>query len=121
MQRRATPERADDARFVLSRVPPLLWLQWRPRIAIQHRDVVAVGAAIAASGDPGLPLLVEIAALREVSWEARDAILAYEHPSRIALLGSDAVDLVLTAFTVKSRAETRFFTDRPEAVLWLLG
>ncbi len=112
---------ADDARrFSLTVHPFVLRLQWAPRLVIGQTDIARVGAAMAASGGSVLPLLVEVTALKEVTWDAREVIVGYEHPARIAIVGSDIVDLVLTAFTVKSASETRFFTDRDEAVRWLL-
>ncbi len=112
---------ADEAdRFSLTVLPFALRLQWAPRLEIHRADISRVGAAVAASGRSTLPLLVEVAGLKEITWDARTAIIGYAHPARIAIVGSDAVDLVLTAFTVKSSSDIRFFTDRDEAVRWLL-
>ncbi|MPY11056.1 hypothetical protein [Arthrobacter bussei] len=87
---------------------------------MQRADVVQAGRAIDSSGGSTLPLLVEVSALREVTWDARHAVLSYRHPARVVILGSDAVDLVLTAFTVRSPMTIRFITDRDDAVRWLL-
>ncbi|WDF34628.1 hypothetical protein PTW37_06955 [Arthrobacter agilis] len=110
----------DAGRFTLSVLPSVLRLTWRHQIVIDHVDVARVGRAITASAHRGLPLLVQVSALREVTCEARQAVLGYSHPARIALLGSDDVDLVLTAFMVRAPSETRFFTDQDDAVRWLL-
>ncbi|MBG6224818.1 hypothetical protein IWX63_001380 [Arthrobacter sp. CAN_A2] len=107
-------------RFSLAARPPLLRLRWGPRIAIDRDDVARVGSAIAASGSPALPLLVEVTKLKEVTWEARTAILAHDFPARVAVLGADPVDLVLTAFLVRTRTEVRFFTEPDHAEKWLL-
>ena len=107
-------------RFSLAAMPSLMRLRWVPRIAIDRDDVARVGSAIAASGATALPLLVEVTKLEEISWEARTAILAHDLPARVAVLGTDAVDLVLTAFLVKARTEVRFFTERADAENWLL-
>ncbi|WP_394252781.1 hypothetical protein [Arthrobacter pityocampae] len=107
-------------RFSLAALPSLIRLCWVPRIAIDRDDVARVGSAIAASGATRLPLLVEVTKLKEISWEARTAILAHDLPARVAVLGADAVDLVLTAFLVKARTEVRFFTERADAENWLL-
>lgn len=101
-------------------LPTVLQLRWRPGLVIDRFDMARAGSAVAASAGGALPLLVEVTALREVTWDAREAFAAYTHPAPIAILGSDAVDLVLTAFTVRSPTETRFFVDRDEAVRWLL-
>jgi hypothetical protein len=109
-----------DPRFSFTVLPMLLQLRWRRGLVIDRSDIARAGSAVAASDSGALPLLVEVTALREVTWDAREAFVAYTHPAPIAILGSDAVDLVLTAFAVRSPTETRFFTDRDEAVRWLL-
>ncbi|TKV28159.1 hypothetical protein FDK12_09315 [Arthrobacter sp. NamB2] len=115
-----TPEGHDVGRFSLRALAGLLHVRWQPDLVIDRTDITLAAAAIQARGGPNLPLLVEVCGLREITRDARDAILAYRHSPRIAILGSDAVDLVLTAFAVRSPIETRFFTDRDEAVGWLL-
>ncbi|MFJ6003724.1 STAS/SEC14 domain-containing protein [Arthrobacter sp. NPDC092385] len=109
-----------DPRFSLIVLPTLLQLRWRRGLVIDRSDIARAGSAVTASDSGALPLLVEVTALREVTWDAREAFVAYARPAPIAILGSDAVDLVLTAFAVRSPTETRFFTDRDEAVRWLL-
>ncbi|MHA7284156.1 hypothetical protein [Arthrobacter sp. TMS2-4] len=106
-------------RFTVTALPRWIRLCWPPRITIDRDDIARVGATIAAFGSPALPLLVEVARLKEVTWEARTAILAHEFPARVAVLGDDAVDLVLTGFLVRARTEARFFTDRDDAERWL--
>lgn len=108
------------SRVSVSALPFLLRVRCAPRMVVQRADVVQAGRAIASSGGSTLPLLVEVSALREVTWDARQAVLSYRHPARVVILGSDAVDLVLTAFTVRSPTTIRFFTDRDSAVRWLL-
>ncbi|WP_104164462.1 hypothetical protein [Arthrobacter sp. SX1312] len=107
-------------RFSLDVLPHMLHLRWTPRIAIDRNDIAGVGSAIAMSGSPTLPLLVEVTKLKEITWEARTAILSHEFPARVAVLGTDAVDLVLTAFLVKARTDARFFTEWEEAERWVL-
>ncbi|WP_434994575.1 hypothetical protein [Arthrobacter sp. Ld5] len=121
MQRCAARGLADrrTGRFTLTDSPRMIRLCWLPRIRIDRDDIASVGTILAACGSPALPLLVEVTTLKEISWEARTAILAHEFPARVAVLGADAVDLVLTAFLVKARAEVRFFTARDEAEGWL--
>lgn len=117
----ARPLVHDAGRFSVMALPDLLVLRWQPRVVIDRTLVSQACAAVAAaSGSAHLPLLVEVSTLREVTWEAREAILACGRTARTAILGADAVDLVLTAFTVRSTTETRYFTDRSEAVSWLL-
>jgi hypothetical protein len=110
----------DADRFSLTVLPFVLRLQWAPRLVIDRADIARVGSALVASGRSTLPVLAEVSALKEITWDAREAILGYAHPARIAVVGSDAVDLVLTAFTVRSSSEIRYFTDRDVAVRWLL-
>lgn len=109
-----------DERFSVTLLPPVLVLTWTPCLLIDERDVLLATAAVCASGGGDLPLLVELSQPREITWDARKAVLDLPHRSRVALLGADDVDLVLTAFTVRSSADIRFFTDRDEAELWLL-
>ena len=119
----ARPDHAtseDEARFSLRVLPFALHLCWQPRLVIDRADIAQVGSAIASSGRRGLPLLVEVTALEDVTREAREAIHAYEHPARIAILGYDAVDRMLAAFTVRTATDIRFFTGRDHAVRWLL-
>ncbi|MHA7238933.1 hypothetical protein [Arthrobacter sp. TMS1-12-1] len=122
MQRCGAPAAVvrEPGRFSLAVLPRMLRLRWEPRIVIGLDDVARVGSLIAASGGPTLPLLVQVAKLKEVTWEARAAILAHEFPTRVAVLGVDAVDRVLTSFLVKGSTEARFFTGRNEAEEWLL-
>ncbi|BBE22558.1 hypothetical protein MN0502_14410 [Arthrobacter sp. MN05-02] len=116
----STPGRTDEERLSVTALPFMLCLRWQPRIVIDREDITVAGSAIVASGRAGLPLLVEVSALREVTWAARETVLAYEHPARIAILGYDDVDRVLMAFMVRSATKTRFFLDRDAAVRWLL-
>ncbi len=108
------------SRVSVSALPLLLHVRCAPRMVVHLADVAQAGRAIVSSGRSTLPLLVEVSALREVTWDAREAILSYHHPARVAILGSDAVDLVLTAFTVRSPMTIRFFAERDDAVRWLL-
>lgn len=107
-------------RFHVTLLPPVLVLSWAHRLVIDETDVLLAIAAVRASGGAELPLLVELSQPLEITWDARKAVLDLPHRSRVALLGADDVDLVLTAFTVRSSADIRFFTDRDEAELWLL-
>ena len=42
------------------------------------------------------------------------------HPTRVAVLSTDVVTKVITAFAHTAIRPTRFFTDETEATAWLL-
>jgi len=52
--------------------------------------------------------------------EARVGMSAYRGFSRVALVGEDAVDEVMSGFSHRSPTTTRYFTSEQDAVEWLL-
>lgn len=67
-------------------------------------------------------MLVEMADIETVSHDARAPFSKPCAASRIALLGSNPVDRVVASFRGAQTypCPTRFFTDRTEAMSWLL-
>ena len=101
----------------------ILHLLWEPAASL---DVADINAAMAKVNDVcqghSRPLLVEMSNVKTVSHDARAAFSTPSAASRIALLGSNAVDRVIASFRGPQShpCPTRFFTDRTEAVDWLL-
>jgi hypothetical protein len=51
--------------------------------------------------------------------EARVGMAAYRGFTRVALVGADAVDEVMSGFSHRSPTTTRYFTSESEALTWL--
>ncbi|MGX9901827.1 DUF7793 family protein [Arthrobacter sp. SA17] len=101
----------------------IVCLTWQRKISLEVSDVTAAMASLDdfCRGLPH-PLLVDMGGTTGVSHDARAAFSLPSVASRIALLGSTPVDRVIANFR---RADsfpcpTLFFTDRAEAVSWLL-
>jgi hypothetical protein len=98
-------------------------LTWQPNARIEIADMETAMAKVneLCSG-LAHPLLVEMTGVSTVTHEARAAFSTECAASRIALLGSTPVDRVIANFrSVDSYpCPTRFFTDRTEALNWLL-
>lgn len=98
-------------------------LTWQREASLEASDVKAAMASLddLCQGRPR-PLLVDMGGTISVSHAARAAFSVPSSASRIALLGSTPVDRVIANFR---RADsfpcpTLFFTDRAEAISWLL-
>jgi hypothetical protein len=98
-------------------------LTWQRHADLEVADVTAAMASLndVCQGLPH-PLLVDMGGAMGVSHDAREAFSAPSAASRIALVGSTPVDRIIANFR---RADsfpcpTRFFTDRAEAMSWLL-
>ncbi|WP_309108557.1 STAS/SEC14 domain-containing protein [Arthrobacter sp.] len=101
----------------------IVCLTWQRQVSLEVADVTAAMASLDYLCQ-GLshPLLVDMGGTTSVSHDARAAFSLPSVASRIALLGSTPVDRVIANFR---RADsfpcpTLFFTDRAEAVNWLL-
>lgn len=98
-------------------------LTWQPNARLERTDIEAAMAKVndLCSGQPH-PLLVEMSYTESVSHEARAAFSTECAASRIALLGSTPVDRVIANFRGADSypCPTLFFTDRTEAMDWLL-
>ena len=71
-------------------------------------------------GPDRCPLLVQLGALTRITPEARQMLIEGTHPTRVAVLSTDVVTKVVTAFAYTAIRPTRFFTDETEAIGWLL-
>jgi hypothetical protein len=98
-------------------------LTWQPNASVEISDVAAAMAKVNELCN-GLahPLLVEMTGVGTVTHEARAAFSTECAASRIALLGSTPVDQVIANFRSADSypCPTRFFTNRTEALNWLL-
>jgi hypothetical protein len=99
-----------------------LRLRWRRGVEITHPAGVAAARALAEfSGPTALPLLVHMHGITGVTPEARAGMASYRGFSRVALVGEDAVDEVVSGFSHRSPTITRFFTSETAALAWLLS
>lgn len=103
----------------------VIHLTWKPNVSIEAQDAHAAMAAVNEIADGSEhPMLMEMATVEAVSRQARAFFSIPSAASRIALLGSDPVDLVLANFFFDLRVPpcpTRYFTSRTESINWLLG
>lgn len=98
-----------------------LRLRWRRGIEITRPLAVAAARALAEfHGPTALPLLVHMHGIAGVTPEARVGMASYRGFSRVALVGEDAVDEVMSGFSHRSPTTTRFFTSESDALAWLL-
>ena len=98
----------------------ILRLRWNRGIEITHSDAVAAARALAEfHGPAALPLLVHMHGIAGVTPEARVGMAAYRGYTRVALVGADAVDEVMSGFSHRSPTTTRYFTSETEALTWL--
>lgn len=98
-----------------------LRLRWRRGVEITHSNAVAAVRALAEfHGPTALPLLVNMHGITGVTPEAKVGMIAYRGFSRVALVGEDAVDEVMSGFSHRSSTATRYFTLESEALAWLL-
>lgn len=98
-----------------------LRLRWRRGVEITYSNAVAAARALAEFHGPTvLPLLVNMHGITGVTPEARVGMAAYRGFSRVALVGEDAVDEVMSGFSHRSPTATRYFTSESGALAWLL-
>lgn len=109
-------------RFELVDEGSYLRLRWHAGIVMELEDVEAsVSAVIAMSPECKRPLLVHIDLVDGISAPARDLLLEETCSSRTAVLGSDEVARVMTAFNYRAATPSRYFTDETAAVQWLIS
>lgn len=112
----------DESRFELTDEGNFLRLCWKAGIVMELRDVQAsVSAVEAASPACRRPLLVHIDLVDGISAPARDLLLEERCSSRTAVLGTDEVARVMTAFNYRAATESRYFSDEAKAIDWLLS
>ena len=101
----------------------LVHLRWLPGVQIEVEDARAAMAKVnQVCQQEHHPMLVDMAAVRSVSREARSVWSIPCAASRIALLGKSPVDRVLANFFLGVHVPpcpTRFFTSHSEAMEWL--
>ena len=99
-------------------------LVWNRSVRIEEVDAQEAMAAVNVVADGSeYPMLVDMATTESVSRQARAVFSIPCAASRIALLGSSPVDRVLANFFLSLHVPpcpTRFFTDRGDAMAWLL-
>ncbi|OUM41138.1 SpoIIAA family protein [Arthrobacter sedimenti] len=99
----------------------ILRLQWKRGVEITHAHAVAAARALAEfHGPTALPLLVHMHGITGITPEARVGMAAYRGFSRVAVVGEDAVDEVMSGFSHRSPTATRYFSSETEALVWLL-
>ncbi|MCU1634012.1 MAG: hypothetical protein JWM61_2664 [Micrococcaceae bacterium] len=99
----------------------MLILRWRRGVEITHSRAVAAARALAEfHGPTALPLLVHMHGISGVTPEARIGMMGYRGFSRVALVGEDVIDEVMSGFSHRSPTTTRYFTSEPDAVAWLM-
>jgi hypothetical protein len=114
----------DGGKAVLElREDGVIHLVWQPRVSLGVADVEAAMAKVnEVSNEAPRPMLVEMTGIGTVSHDARAAFSTPCAASRIALLGSNPVDWMIANFRDPDSypCPTRFFTDRSDAMDWLL-
>ncbi len=109
------------ARYALEDVGDYLCLRWCGEITVGSSDVVSATTAVTAASPGGpRPLLVRIGLIEYITSEAKQLLIRDICSSRTAIIGTDDMGRVLTAFTHRSVTPTRYFTDDKEATDWLL-
>jgi hypothetical protein len=109
-------------RFVLTVEEHFNRIRWAPGVTLFGRDVRSTtGAVDAVSTDGKRPLLVHVNSLERITTAAREILLEETCSTRTAVIGTDPVSMVITAFNYSAATPTRYFTDEAEAVTWLLG
>jgi hypothetical protein len=99
----------------------ILRLRWKRGVEITHAHAVAAARALAEfHGPTALPLLVHMHGITGITPEARVGMAAYRGFSRVAIVGEDVVDEVMSGFSHRSPTVTRYFCSETEALAWLL-
>ncbi|WP_181783385.1 DUF7793 family protein [Pseudonocardia pini] len=117
------PADSDEGMTLAVERDGLVRLTWTPGVRITGDLAgVAMGRVDVHNGDDRRPLLVVMRGTGELTREARMVFARRCTASRIALLGTSAVDRVLANFALGVRSQpvpTRFFTDEAAALDWL--
>lgn len=110
----------DESRFQLTDEGSFLRLCWSAGITMELQDVQAsVSAVEAVSPSCKRPLLVHIDLVDGISAPARNLLLEETCSSRTAVLGTDEVARVMTAFNYRAATPSRYFSDEVQAIEWL--
>jgi len=114
---------ADGKASLELREDGVIHLVWQTKVSLGVADVKAAMAKVnEASYGLARPMLVEMTDIETVSHDARVAFATPCAASRIALLGSNAVDWMIANFRGAHTypCPTQFFTDKTAAMNWLL-
>ncbi len=98
-------------------------LGWVPGVVIDGALAAAAMTAVDdINGDRGRPLLVDMSGSAALTRDGRAAFTRPCSVSRIAILGTSAVDRVIASFGLRLSnppMPARFFTSEPAALNWL--
>lgn len=98
-----------------------LRLRWRRGVEVTHPVAVAAARALAEHHGPtALPLLVHMHGITGITPEARVGMSSYTGFSRVAIVGEDAVDEVMSGFAHRSPTTSRYFSSESDALRWLV-
>jgi len=103
----------------------IIHFAWNPGIVLEADDVhLAMAKVNEIAANRELPMLVDMGSTHAVTRQAKSVFVIPCAASRIALLGSSAVDRIIANYTIGRQhalpCPTRFFTSRSEATHWLL-
>ncbi|MFJ6001856.1 hypothetical protein [Arthrobacter sp. NPDC092385] len=108
------------ARYLLEDAGDYVCLQWCSGITVESADVASATEAVTAISPNGpRPLLVRIGLIDHITADAKQLLVRDRCSSRIAIIGTDDIGRILTAFTHRSVTPTRYFTNDEEATDWL--
>ena len=111
----------EDGRFVLTVEEHINRIRWAPGVTMYARDVRATTGAVDAVSTGGKrPLMVHVSSMERITPTARELLLEETCSTRTAVIGTDPVSRVITAFNYAAATPTRYFTDEAEAMEWLL-
>jgi len=117
------PDRHELARtdsFTMAWHGTYVSLLWHEGVRITLDHARRSGEVLAdLMGGKRIGLAVYVRRLVRIDPEAREAIMAADMAPRVALIGGDPVDAVITAFARQSIASTRYFQHEGEALAWL--
>ena len=98
-----------------------LRLRWGRGVEITLPLAITAARALAECHGPAtLPLLVHMHGITGITPEARVGMSAYQGYSRVAIVGEDAVDEVMSGFAHRSPTASRYFSSETDALAWLL-
>lgn len=115
----------DDGIGTVALSGTVLHVHWTPGILIDEDSAwTMITQARELSSGQELPVLVEIAGVRGITYGAGAVFATEWPPSRTAMVGDSPVDEVIAAFYTarhKPASAVRFFTSITEAMKWLTG
>lgn len=101
----------------------ILYLRWNNGVVIgQEEAVAAVEALRSLANSTKHPLLVHMGAPAWIGCKAQEILAVAPPVTRVALLGSSPVDMVIAHFFMmrhRPPCPARYFTSRTEAIVWL--